>query len=232
MNPTLAVKRSPNSPRVRRRAAPAILVAALLLVGPALITPSGATQPPVSLFPSTAGSTITVGERHGGGGGWCSLPDERRRHRHRVAVLQAGAARWRRSRGTCGPRPAALLASVNFTGETASGWQTANLAQPVALAKDTTYTVSYFAPKGGYAATLDYFRGRTVVSGPLTAPAQGNGVYRYGSAPSYPNTTYSRSPNYWADIVFTPGTTDDADRRPRRRRRRRPGRRRRRPSRR
>jgi hypothetical protein len=43
-----------------------------------------------------------------------------------------------------------LLASATFTGETASGWQQVNFAQPVALNKDTTYVASYFAPKGHY----------------------------------------------------------------------------------
>ena len=66
MHPTPAVKRSLNSPRIRRRAGAAVFVAALLLVGPALITPSvAATQPPVSLFPSTAGTTITLANDSG-----------------------------------------------------------------------------------------------------------------------------------------------------------------------
>ena len=43
-----------------------------------------------------------------------------------------------------------LLATATFTGESGSGWQQVNFAQPVALDKNTTYVVSYFAPKGHY----------------------------------------------------------------------------------
>ena len=43
-----------------------------------------------------------------------------------------------------------LLASATFTGETASGWQQVNFAQPVPLNPNTTYVASYFAPKGHY----------------------------------------------------------------------------------
>ncbi|MGO7704555.1 DUF4082 domain-containing protein, partial [Rhizobium ruizarguesonis] len=41
-----------------------------------------------------------------------------------------------------------------------------------------------------------------VTSGPLTAPASGNGVYTYGSAILYPTSTY-QSTNYWVDVMFT-----------------------------
>ena len=205
MNPTLAVKRSPNSSRVRR-AAPAILVAALLLVSPALITPSAAATT-VSLFPTTGGSTITRASD-------TAAVEVGVRFQTSAAGTVTALRYYKPAQSPAGTKSGhlwnasgVLLASVNFTGETASGWQTATLAQPVALATGTMYTVSYFAPKGGYAATLDYFRNRTVANAPLSAPTQGNGVYRYGSAPGYPNTTYSRSPNYWADVVFTPGTT-------------------------
>ena len=189
----------------------------------------------MSLFPTTGGSTITLANDTG-------AVEVGVRFSTSVAGTVTALRYYKPAGCPVGTKSGHLwsatgarLASVNFKGETASGWQTATLAQPVALAKDTMYTVSYFAPKGGYAATLDYFRGRTVVSGSLTAPAQGNGVYRYGSAPSYPATNYSRTPNYWADIVFTPGTTTTTSRRQRRPRappRPPPDRRRRRPSRR
>ena len=41
-----------------------------------------------------------------------------------------------------------LLASVTFTGETASGWQQATFATPVAITANTIYVVSYSAPNG------------------------------------------------------------------------------------
>ena len=62
-----------------------------------------------------------------------------------------------------------LLGAVTFGNESASGWQQAKLDTPVNLAANKTYTVSHLAPRGGYAATVQYFWGRSVVSGPLTA---------------------------------------------------------------
>src|SRR5579863_2000843 len=41
-----------------------------------------------------------------------------------------------------------LLASVTFTGETATGWQQALFSKPIAITANTSYIVSYFAPKG------------------------------------------------------------------------------------
>ena len=46
-----------------------------------------------------------------------------------------------------------LLATATFTNETASGWQQANFATPVAITANTVYVASYHAPNGGYAAT-------------------------------------------------------------------------------
>ena len=50
-----------------------------------------------------------------------------------------------------------LLATATFTGESGSGWQQVNFAQPVALDKNTTYVASYFAPKGHYSQDDGYF---------------------------------------------------------------------------
>ncbi len=100
-----------------------------------------------------------------------------------------------------------LLASVTFEGETASGWQQAQLASPVPVDTATTYIVSYFAPNGGYAATNDYFATQGLTSGPLIAPASaavgGNGVYAYGGQSAFPASTF-RDTNYWVDVVFQP----------------------------
>ena len=40
------------------------------------------------------------------------------------------------------------LATVTFTGETATGWQQATFPGPVAVTANTTYVASYFAPLG------------------------------------------------------------------------------------
>ncbi len=96
-----------------------------------------------------------------------------------------------------------LLASATFTNETASGWQTATFASPVAISSSTIYIASYHT-NGFYSADGNFFGG-TYTNGPLTAPASGasggNGVYSYGSASSFPSNSYNAA-NYWVDVMF------------------------------
>jgi hypothetical protein len=95
----------------------------------------------------------------------------------------------------------ALLASANFTGETASGWQQANFSAPVPLTANATYVASYHTASGFYSADLNYFFGPRTVD-PLLAPGGGNnGVFAYGSASVFPASTFLNS-NYWVDLVF------------------------------
>ncbi|EWS99586.1 hypothetical protein N865_01350, partial [Intrasporangium oryzae NRRL B-24470] len=88
--------------------------------------------------------------------------------------------------------------------ETASGWQTVRLAQPVPISANTTYIVSYHAPNGRYSVTSSFFTS-AFSRGPLSAPANTssatNGVYLYGSTPAMPTSTYQSS-NYFVDVVF------------------------------
>ena len=104
----------------------------------------------------------------------------------------------------------ARLATVTFTGETASGWQQANFDSPVAISAGTTYIVSYYAPNGRYSVNEGFFDSATVNS-PLTALADGtdggNGVYRYGSGGGFPSSSYQAS-NYWVDVVYTTSGAD------------------------
>jgi hypothetical protein len=101
------------------------------------------------------------------------------------------------------------LAQVTFSGESASGWQTAAFASPVSVTAGTTYVASYFAPSGHYSATNDGLLS-AVDNPPLHALANStsaNGVYAYGSSSSFPSNTYSAS-NYWVDVTYavpTPG---------------------------
>ncbi|WP_374828237.1 N,N-dimethylformamidase beta subunit family domain-containing protein, partial [Mycoplana dimorpha] len=97
------------------------------------------------------------------------------------------------------------LATLTFTNETASGWQTAYFSGPVTLTPGETYTASYHTNVGRYSSTTNYFTSN-VTSGPLTAPASGNGVYAYGSSSQFPTNTYQAS-NYWVDVVFNPTTS-------------------------
>ncbi|MFD1728966.1 DUF4082 domain-containing protein, partial [Rhizobium viscosum] len=96
------------------------------------------------------------------------------------------------------------LASATFTNTTASGWQTVNFTTPVTITANTTYVASYHTT-GAYVATNNFFTA-AVTSGPLTASASGNGVYRYGGSATtgiFPNATYNAA-NYYADVVFRP----------------------------
>jgi len=94
------------------------------------------------------------------------------------------------------------LTTVTFSGESASGWQTAALASPVTLTAGTNYTVSFLSPQGRYPYVTGYFASPRS-SGPLTAT---NGTYRYGTGGVMPASSWQSS-SYFADVVFTAGTT-------------------------
>ena len=97
------------------------------------------------------------------------------------------------------------LAAVQFANESASGWQQANFATPVAIAANTTYVVSYLSPKGHYADDAGYFATTGVTNQMLYAPPDGqygpNGAY--ASSNTFPATSSGNSSNYWVDLVFT-----------------------------
>ena len=77
-----------------------------------------------------------------------------------------------------------LLASVVFPNESASGWQQANFATPVAIEANTPYVVSYWCPAGQYAADAGYFATSGITTQMLYAPPDG----QYG-----PNGSYATS---------------------------------------
>ncbi len=108
-------------------------------------------------------------------------------------------------------RSGTQLASATFAGETASGWQEVDFA-PVAIAANTTYVASYYAPVGRYARDVGYFAGSGVDHGSLHALADGvdggDGAYHYGTGGGFPALSSSAA-NYWVDIVFA--TTADTD---------------------
>ncbi|MDQ0322201.1 hypothetical protein QO002_004407 [Pararhizobium capsulatum DSM 1112] len=98
-----------------------------------------------------------------------------------------------------------LLASANFTNESASGWQTVNLSNQVAITANTTYVVSY-STNGNYSATGNFFS-TSVANQNLhalsSALSGGNGVYAYGTSGLFPGSTYN-STNYYIDVAFRP----------------------------
>jgi methionine-rich copper-binding protein CopC len=89
------------------------------------------------------------------------------------------------------------LGTVTFANETASGWQQANLATPIALTPGQTYVVSVnanavYAFTGAGLATQ-------IVSGPLRSVVGTNGVFG-ASAGTFPTASYNAS-NYFVDVV-------------------------------
>jgi hypothetical protein len=95
---------------------------------------------------------------------------------------------------------------VTFTTETASGWQQANFATPVAITAGTVYVASYFAPVGHYAGDAGAFTAGGVDNAPLHAlqdgVSGGDGVFAYGSSSVFPTNSVNGT-NYWVDVVFS-----------------------------
>jgi hypothetical protein len=107
--------------------------------------------------------------------------------------------------------PSGLMATATFTDESATGWQEVRFASPVAVQALTFYTVSYLAPRGGYAYDSAFFGSgwpdRPVSSGPLEATAQSSvsvspGVYNMNPANGQPPTSMYNHTNYWVDVIF------------------------------
>ena len=97
-----------------------------------------------------------------------------------------------------------LLASITFTGETASGWQEKALASPLTIAANTTYVVSVNV--GGYfPITTNSFPpspSLPLTNGSLSVVNDGaNGVF--GAPAVFPTSSYQNS-NYFRDVVFLP----------------------------
>jgi hypothetical protein len=61
--------------------------------------------------------------------------------------------------------------------------------------------VASYHTNGNYSADANYFA-NSLVSGDLTAPSAGNGVYGYGTGSIFPNNSFGAS-NYWVDVVYT-----------------------------
>jgi hypothetical protein len=94
----------------------------------------------------------------------------------------------------------ALLATVTFSGESASGWQSATFATPVSIQPGVEYRASYHSTVGWYAVDLNGLT-NPVSNPPLSTPANG-GVYLYGTA--YPANPSPH--NYWVDVFFVPSS--------------------------
>jgi Domain of unknown function (DUF4082) len=92
-----------------------------------------------------------------------------------------------------------LLASVTFSNETASGWQTQALSTPLNIQSNTTYVVSVNV-NAYYVFTNDEL-GSSITNGNLSSVADGNNGVFNGTSGSFPNNSY-RNTNYYRDIDF------------------------------
>ena len=92
-----------------------------------------------------------------------------------------------------------LVAVVNFTNETASGWQTQNLPTPVLISPNTSYVVSvnsavtYVATASGLATQ--------VVNQDLSSIVGNDGLF--GTPGSFPQGSFGNA-NYFRDVLFVP----------------------------
>lgn len=102
--------------------------------------------------------------------------------------------------GTLWSAAGAKLATGTFSGETASGWQTLTFATPIAITAGTSYVASYHTVQYSYDEPYAWPR----TAAPLSAPAAA-GVYAYGATSTFPKSTFN-STNYYADVLFLPGT--------------------------
>ena len=102
-----------------------------------------------------------------------------------------------------------LLGMANaFEGQQPTpGWQTVEVYPPVAVKAGVTYVASYYASKGQYSFSQDFFSNTTITNGPLHSLSDGvdggNGLFVYGEGGGFPTQSYKAS-NYWVDVVFKP----------------------------
>ena len=180
-------------PIVRVRAVVLILVAAMVgtFAWEQYANSASAAVAPVSIFGNAAPAVAADPD---------TVPVELGLQFRSTAAGQISGIRFYKATANTGThvgslrRGSTLLASVTFTGETAVGWQQMRFSSPVAISPGTTYTVSYLAPQGRYAADNPYHFPST--TGSLTAI---KGVYRYGGG--NPTSVYQAT-NYWVDVLF------------------------------
>lgn len=126
-----------------------------------------------------------------------------------TAAAEIRAVRFYKSPGETGTHVGRVwtsggtpLAQVTFTGEGSSGWQTAQLGNPVAVTAGDTYVVSvnrndfYPLTTGGLASQL--------VAGPVQTVVGGNGVFA-DAAGAFPTASYADS-DYLVDLVVAEPT--------------------------
>jgi hypothetical protein len=105
-----------------------------------------------------------------------------------------------------------ILAQKNFSGESASGWQSVTFDAEVAVTPGTIYKIGVFMPAGHYSYTTSYFTS-DVVNGNITGvanddsdPRRRNGTFHQSSSAFFPDTGASGAArNYFVDVTYHTG---------------------------
>src|SRR5262249_53488541 len=92
-----------------------------------------------------------------------------------------------------------LLASVAFTGESASGWQTQQLPSALAVQANTTYVIS--VSTNTYYSVSVGAMSAAIANGDILSMVDGK-KGGYGTRGSFPTKSYQNS-KYFVDMVFT-----------------------------
>ena len=92
------------------------------------------------------------------------------------------------------------LAQVTFTGETSSGWQTEDLATPLAITKGQTYVIS--VNRNDFYPVTPAGLATQITAGPVRTIVGSNGVYG-DAAGTFPTTSWNNS-SYLVDLVVAP----------------------------
>lgn len=90
-----------------------------------------------------------------------------------------------------------LLATVLFSGETATGWQFQKLTVPVQVFSGFNYYASIFNTSGLYSETSNYF---TTIRG-FGHLIGLNSAYSYGTGVTFPKNNFQKA-NYWIDVTY------------------------------
>ena len=98
------------------------------------------------------------------------------------------------------------LATATFTNETASGWQSVTFSTPVVV-DGGRHIRRFLSHKRGILLFQRRLLHEQRDERPLTAPANGNGVYTYSGNTEFPTSTFSAT-NYWVDVMFNPSTAN------------------------
>ena len=131
----------------------------------------------------------------------------RGRLHHRAALLQAAQQHGPPRRPPVGGRRH-QLAEIEFQDETPRAGRTPALAVPVAITAGHDLRRLLSLERGPLRLHARATSPRPRDPAPLTAPADGNGVYRYGVS-GFPDSSWNAT-NYWVDATFErtpPGDT-------------------------